>query len=290
MKRKFKKILIVLSIALIIIWTFALYSTEAAVSRPRLTVSKYSINPDPAIAGKPFELSLLLKNVGDRDAKSIDIRLNNVEGKPTLGNFSPLGSSNHFYIEELEEEKDYSKKLRLTTNERIESGTYNLILTIQYGDSSSRTYNEQAILGISVLRIPEIKIEGLSYPEEIKDVITNKEENGPRIKADIVNASNFQVNAVGVELLGDLEVDNFNQYIGVLEAGGFDTFEAKIQDTKPGTYQEELTVTYRNDFGQEEKIVRKFKIKINEDGTEQAARSLWQRIIDFIRALFGVGK
>ncbi len=154
----------------------------AATNRPRLTVTKYTINPDPAAAGKPFQITLNLANVGNRDAKNIDLRLKNIEGKPTLGQFSPIGSSNYFFLDELLEGESYTKKLKIKTSEKIESGTYNLILNVQYQDSGARNYADQIVIGVSVLRVPEIQIKGLTYPTEILPFGKNRDnEDKPKI-------------------------------------------------------------------------------------------------------------
>lgn len=265
---------------------------EAASDRPRLQIREYQVTPKIAVAGKPFQLKFTIENVGQKDAHNIDVTLANIEGQPTLQFFSPLGKGNYFFIDELKEDKEIEETMEMTTNGKIESGSYNLVLKFDYEDSSGHDYTGTEIVGITVLRKPIIKIEGLKYPTSLKSLETTEGgKNIPKLTANIVNASDFGVNAVSVSLSGNLKVEDDNYYIGNLEGGGFDTFETKILDFKPGRYKEKLVVTYRNDFGEEKKIVKKFTVKVKGEELRQGKpQGLWASIVNFFRALFGIGK
>jgi len=262
----------------------------AGTDRPRLQVASYTVAPKIASAGKPFELTITIENVGDRDAHDIDVTLANVEGQPTLQFFSPLDRGSYFFIDKLVEGKSKDETIRMTTNDKIESGSYNLVLNFAYESSGGTAYQNTEIIGVTVLREPIIKIEGLKYPTRIEPPKTDAETDQPKIAGNIVNASDFVVNAVSVSLTGGLKVKESNYYIGNLEGGGFDTFEAEIEDLKPGKYREKLTVTYRNDFGEENKVTKDFTVRIKGEAVEEVKpKGFWATIVNFFKALFGLG-
>ncbi len=282
--------LMVLMFSIVLLTSLSSGVALAATDRPRLQVASYTVVPKIASAGKPFELTITIENVGDRDAHDIDVTLANVEGQPTLQFFSPLDRGSYFFIDKLVEGKSKDETIRMTTNDKIESGSYNLVLNFAYESSGGTAYQNTEIIGVTVLREPIIKIEGLKYPTRIEPPKTDAEADQPKVAGNIVNASDFVVNAVSVSLAGDLKVKESNYYIGNLEGGGFDTYETEIEDLKPGTYKEKLTVTYRNDFGEEKKVAREFTVKIKGEAVEQAKpEGFWATIVNFFKALFGLG-
>lgn len=262
----------------------------AATNQPRLQVSNYTVEPEIAVAGKSFELVITIENVGERDAHGINVTLASVEGQPTLQFFSPLGRGNYFFIDEIEEDESRDEIIKMTTNDKIESGTYNLVLNFTYESSGGQEYQGTEIIGVTVLREPIIKIEGLKHPTEIKQFKTGEENDEPKIVANVVNASDFVVNAVSVSLSGDLEVIESSYYIGNLEGGGFDAYETEIKDLEPGKYKEKLKVTYRNDFGEEEQVTEEFIVKVKGETTkDEEPKGLWASIVNFFKALLGIG-
>jgi hypothetical protein len=73
-------------------------STSAfAAEPPRLLLQMVSTNPDTINPGEKFQLNFTIKNIAKTDAKNAVIKLVSLEGKNTLGDFSPVGGSSEVY-------------------------------------------------------------------------------------------------------------------------------------------------------------------------------------------------
>lgn len=263
-----------------------------ALARPVLLVA-YRTNPASVSPGDRFDLEITVKNDGDTSAKNLLVSLGLTPSTPSQGAageaapsgvpISLLDTGSVALVGTVQPDESETTVFHLAADGRALSGAYNLAVRLQHDGGQV-----EQVIGLVLVRRPRIDIVTIDYPGEVTAGKSFK------VSAEIANVGSFKANGVSVRLTSpDLDIGEGTLFVGELEPGDADTFEARVTASDPGRKTATLTLTYLDDFNREGKLTRDIvfrvaKVEPGPSGGEGAG--FWARIWGFIRALFGVGE
>ncbi|MBU7022726.1 MAG: hypothetical protein HXS40_01050 [Theionarchaea archaeon] len=247
---------------------------------PELHVMSYMVQPEEVSPGELFELRLQIKNEGTGDALNVSVSFASSEY------FSPAQPSSSAYFERLDIGRVRSVKQMFAVSGEAPSGVYDLELTISYQDPSITFHTTQAKVSISIKRKLLLKLLNVTYPQELD------RGNTFTFSADVANIGRFAVNGVYLEVESDMDWEYTSYYIGSLEAGDFDTFEADVTPYETGEHHFTVRTGFVDDFNKEHYQEASFLITVREIVRETPPpeeEGLWDRLIEFLKAFLGLG-
>jgi hypothetical protein len=253
---------------------------EYVQSVPLLHMTRYSVSPEQVEPGESFELYMVIENEGTGDALNVTVTFEASE------NFSPGQPSSSAYFDRLDIGEITSALQTFVVSGEALSGVYDVTVTISYSDASGLSYTVQGTVGISVLRKPLVKLLNVDYPTQVLQGESFK------FSADVANIGRFAVNGLYLEVESDMDWEYTSYYIGSLDAGDFDSFEAEVVATTPGEHTFIIRVGFVDDFNKEHFQEESFSVPVTEKVPEQTStpqeKGLWQRFIDFLKSFLGL--
>ncbi|MBU6996938.1 MAG: hypothetical protein HXS41_09575 [Theionarchaea archaeon] len=253
---------------------------EYMQSIPLLRMKRYSVTPEQVGAGESFQLYVVIENGGTGDALNVTVTFSQTE------DFSPGQPSSSAYFERLDTKELASVLQTFVVSGETPSGVYDLTVTISYSDASGSSYTTQESVGISVLRKPLIKLLNVGYSMQVT------QDESFKFSADIANIGRFTVNGVYLEVESDMDWEYTSYYIGSLDAGDFDSFEADVVATEPGEHTFIIRIGFVDDFNKGHFQEESFSLVVTEKVVQQTfvpeEKGLWQRFIDFLKSFLGL--
>ncbi len=242
--------------------------TDANVkNKPKLIISNYKVNPAMPKAGEDFTMDLVFYNTNsERSVRNIKITLNGAEqsstaqGKPDQGSvFSPVNSSNTFYIDAIPPEESTSKTITLHTAPNATAQNYTMNVNFEYEDSDGNQFTATEIIGISVVQQAKILFGEIKPVEAFVGIPAS-------IELDFYNTGKDTLSTFMVTTEGEGFVNSTPRYfVGNFAPGASDHYSAEIIPSKGGTIQGKVVVTYEDSTGQEQRKEVPFTVNVSEE-------------------------
>ena len=225
--------------------------TEDPKGKPKLIIDKYDFEPSLVKAGENFTMNLSFFNTNSRKTVSnIKIFLASDEKSdpesPSAGSniFTPVDSSNTFYIDSIPPKGRIEKTITLSTVPDAQAKTYTITANFEYEDDKGEEYTAIELIGIPVIQQSKIEIGELLVPPEayIGDPTP--------ISVEFYNTGKVTLYNMMVKLEGDFSMENANYYVGNFESGGTEYFEAMVIPEEPGEHTGTIVFTYEDSTGE----------------------------------------
>ncbi len=233
-------------------------------SKPKIIVSDYVCDPLIVMAGNEFDLTMTLMNSHkQKSVHNIKMFLTMTEETSSdtekTGNiFTPVNSSNTFYFDDIVPKGKVDKALRLYVVPDAQPKTYTLTVNFEYEDQDGNEYTSQELLGINVKQVTQLDIDEYTLPEQI-------EMGMPvTINFSYYNTGKVTLNNLMIRIEGDVQTDNRNTYIGNLESGSSDYYEATFTATATGELPVSVIVSYDDASGETIEEKRDFILNVTE--------------------------
>jgi hypothetical protein len=291
-------------------------ATSVPDLRPQLVITGYTTDIPILQPGSKFNITLLVKNMGNAAAKRITMIVGGGSSNvPSPGetpgpygtfaasgeftNFAPLGASNIQTIGDLGPGRQISPEQSMVVNVTTNPGAYSMKVAFVYVDEDGRYFADEQVITLLVYSLPIVDINFYM-------------ETGPMF-AGQPNLLPLQVINLGKKsaVLGNMrvtaeqsEVMNNTVLVGALETGGYFPLDAMIIPFQPGSLDIVVTVDYTDDFGQSQKITKVITVEVMEGqifephppegpGYEpepvfQGNETFWQKALRFVKGLFGL--
>lgn len=236
-------------------------------SVPKLIIEKYSFDKDSIYAGTDFNLNLVLYNTSSKKTiKNIKIFLtsetlqSNDQTKVSSASvFTPIESSNTFFIDSIAPKQKVEKTIKLSTSRDTVAKTYTLTANIEYEDEQSKPYTSSEIIGIPVYQDAQLKIGEIIVDPEFQvgmpGMVSVEFYNTGK-----VTLSNFMVSFEGK----GLKTDSPNYYKGNFAVGTSDTFSVYVSPESAENNSGKITFTYEDSTGLEHKEEKEFTLNVVE--------------------------
>ncbi|MBO8158996.1 hypothetical protein [Thermosyntropha sp.] len=218
---------------------------------PRIILENYDF-PYYIEAGQEFPLTLSFFNTSPNKAvKNIKITLNSENQA-----FMPVGSSNTIYISEIGPEQHIEKTLTLKTKFDTESKIYSLNLNINYQDNSGAKLTEEEMISIPIEQETILNISSIELPQEIY-------AGSPiSLSVDFYNMGRSLIRNLLVKIEGNFDVQDGTLFIGNLEPGKSNYYDATIFPREEGATEGKIIFTYEDNGGRNYTVEKPFKLNV----------------------------
>ncbi len=288
--------------------------------RPQIIIREFSTQPVKLEPGLVFSLSLTAENVGKSTAQRSTMILgggsssggNAGEGTPDAGgvsagssnltNFAPIDSSNVQYLGDILVNQVITVEVRLIVNTSTQPGAYTLPISFTYIGENGGTFTDDQVITLLVYNPPKLDV---SFYRDPGPILVGQPNILP---IQVVNLGRQSV------VLGNMTVsapevllENNTVLIGPLDPGGYFTLDALMMPNQPGPLDLLISINYSDDFNQPAVFTDTLTLEVQEDfvplpetGEEIGApggeaippetgeESIWDKIIRFLRGLFGL--
>jgi hypothetical protein len=228
---------------------------------PKIIIDNYEFDTENVNAGTEFVLKLHFLNTSKELAtKNIKVTLVSVDGS-----FTPVASSNTFYIESIGPEQSVAREIKLYAKPDLTTKSYQMKATLQYEDEegvqdpeTGRQYEAEEIISIPIYQLPRIQVNDLNLPYQVY--------LGTPIwvYTDFYNMGRSAVNNLLVTLEGDFSGEGLSYFAGSFNQGASDYFEASIIPTQLGECKAKLTLSFEDEMGNQSEIVKEYTFTVLE--------------------------
>lgn len=227
---------------------------------PRLIIDKYSFEPNIVRAGEKFDLNLSFFNTNANKAISnVKIFLTVDEKTEQSGNvFTPVDSSNTFYIESIPAKGTIEKKLKFFTVPDAKAKTYTITANFEYQDETGKDITATELIGIPVVQKSKLEIGNMDIPTEGYVGMPIP------ISVQFFNTGKVPLNNMMIKLEGDFTAENGNYYLGNFEMGTTENYDGTIIPNKTGPLKGKLIFSYDNTAGEHIEQIQEININVLE--------------------------
>lgn len=234
-------------------------------STPKIIIDEYYFDPQIVRAGENFELYLSFMNTNaEKAVENIKIFLTVVETTEKSGNvFTPVNSSNTFYIDRIEPKGRVSKQVTMYAVPDAQPKTHTIQATFQYEDSTGKTYEATELFGIPVVQQSRLEVSEFTVPTEVF-------LGEPMyLFMEFYNMGKVTLSNLMLKVEGNFQVQNGNYFVGNFESGSSDYFEVTIIPTEPGPLEGEVIFTYEDAAGDVKEIRKPIQSNVIEMPMEE---------------------
>ncbi len=233
---------------------------EAGKNVPKIIVKSYSSEPTLVKAGENFVLNMEFLNThASKTVKNIKGNFIVQEGSDKTGNvFSPVDSSNTFFIDEIAPKGTTDWTLTLYTIPDAKSKTYTVTISFEYEDSEGNPYKGEELIGIPVYQPSRFEVSEFSLPPETfmgQPVFVGFEMYNMG-KTDIYN--------VKLNVEGDFEAQPKSNYFGNFESGRTEYFEINLVPMMVGQANGKIVFQYENASGEKQELIKEISMNVME--------------------------
>lgn len=233
---------------------------------PWVIVNKYTLSDERVLAGNTVTLNLYIENTNERPVKNVKISLGVIKIEETSGTtttqtsggtvFSPVNSSNSFYVDSIPGKSIVEKAVDLYVDPNAAAKTYIVPVEIKYEDRSGKTLECEELVNIPVTQECKLNILSMQVPPEgfIGQPV--------QVMAEFVNVGKVALGNFMVRLEGDFAKENSTYYVGNLEIGFNDFFQAVLIPEKEGPIEGKVIFSYIDNNNKDIEVEKTFTMNI----------------------------
>ncbi len=238
---------------------------EEIKTTPKLIIDRYDFEPHIVKAGENFTMNLSFYNTNSqKTVRNIKIFLTADESVDPSGQsiggsvFTPVGSSNTFYIDRIPPKGRVEKNITMFTVPDAQAKTYTITANFEYEDSEGTEYTAVELIGVPVVQQSKLEIGEISLPLEayVGEAVP--------ISVEFYNTGRVTLYNMMVKLEGDFQTEYGSYYIGNFEMGSSDYFEGMIIPQEPGELTGFLVFSYEDSSGENVEIREEFTLNVME--------------------------
>lgn len=231
---------------------------------PKIIISEYSSDPGMVKAGENFTLDMSFLNTSKiKSVQNMKITLVVDEtGEETGGSvFTPVQSSNTFYIDKLEPGETSDKEMVMYTIPDAQAKTYVVKAMFEYEyeeDGQLKTNNMEDLFGIPVIQPAKLEVTEVivSEPAFVGEPLY--------ISSEFYNMGRVKLSNLMIKVEGDFDTRESNYFVGNFDIGYGDYYEASITPLQPGETKGKLVYTFEDAAGEEHRIETEFTVNAME--------------------------
>lgn len=227
---------------------------------PKIIISEYYSDPGMVKAGENFTLHMSFLNTSKlKEVQNMKITLVvDEKGEETGGSvFTPVESSNTFYIDELGPGESVDKELVMYTIPDAKAKTYvvKAIFEYEYEENGQlKVNNMEDVFGIPVIQPAKL---------EVTDVIVYEPAfvgEPVYISSEFYNMGRVKLSNLMIRVEGDFDTRESNYFVGNFDIGYSDYYEGSIIPLNPGETKGKLVYTFEDAAGEEHRIEKEFTV------------------------------
>jgi hypothetical protein len=236
-------------------------------SKPQIIVESYDYGGKAVTGGQEFNLSMKIRNTGSIAIGNCKMTVgSSSDDKDTAAAagsvFTPAKSSNTFFIPQIAPGAAVQKSIALLPKTDAAPNSYGVTVTFDYDAVVDN--KRQALNASETITIPLTQPDRFEVGEPETDDQMFVGEDG-QLSISYVNKGKSKIYNLAVKLEGNFETKDGDSYIGNLDSGASDNFEASLQPAKAGTLKGTATFTYEDSTGKTRKIVKSFSGEVTAE-------------------------
>ncbi|MCY6353730.1 COG1361 S-layer family protein [Clostridium sp. ZS2-4] len=235
-------------------------SDAATKSEPKIIINRYETDPEIVTAGTNFNINISFLNTHiSKSVKNVKIYLTVDEKDSASGNvFTPVNSSNTFYIDEIASKADEVKQLTMNVLPDAKAKTYSLIANIEYEDAEGNKLTAKEIIGIPVTQPSNLGISEIQLPPELYV------GEPATISVQFYNTGKTTMNNFMVKAEGNFDIKNGEYFVGNFENGKSDTYEVDITPKAAGEVKGTIVFSYDEADGEHREIRKEILLNASD--------------------------
>jgi hypothetical protein len=292
-------------------------TTPLAVDRPQIVVAGYQTNVDPLQPGSVFNLELSITNLGTADARAVTMVLGGgatVEfdngtpqpggipgGGSELTTFAPLGSSNLFYVGDLNAGSSFKGLQQLIVNVSATPGAYPLKLSFVYTDEQGNRAVDAQVITLLIYQLPQVEISFYRDPGMMMMYQPNM------LPVQVMNLGKKPALLGNMKVTcGDAEISSNIGLVGPLDVGMYFTLDPMVIPSQAGPMDCEVVLNYNDDFNQARTVSQVLSLEVMDApppeefnpemegmppvdmGSQAGNENFWQKVVRFVKGLLGL--
>ncbi|MGI6226132.1 MAG: COG1361 S-layer family protein [Peptococcales bacterium] len=226
---------------------------------PRVIINKYTLSDEQVLAGNTVVLKLYIENTNTKDVNNVQISLEvpKIDDDKIGGTvFSPVDSSNTFYIDKIPGKTIITKEIPLYVDPNAQAKTHIVSAKMIYEDEKGKELDTSAPINIPVTQ--ECRFEVLSV-----DIPPMAFVGQPiPVAAEFVNVGKVALSNFMVNMEGDFQKENALYYIGNMETGMSDYYQAMIIPQAEGELEGMVVFTYIDNNNKEVRVEKPFTLEV----------------------------
>lgn len=219
---------------------------------PRILLEDYYLGGDYVQAGQTFPLTLVFRNTSENvTVANIKVSLAS-EGDV----FAPVGSSSSFYFPKIAPGETVEHTIRLHAQPNADHKVYTLMANLNYQDEDGNKLEEQETISLPVIKEIKLVTSDIIIPTEVYP------GNPTSITLDLYNTGRSSIRNLIINTEGDFEVQNGTLFIGTLEAGQDDYYDATLVAQQEGELQGKVILSYEDEIGNPYQVEKEFALNV----------------------------
>jgi hypothetical protein len=233
---------------------------ESVTGTPRVFLKKYTLSSNGILAGDNVLLTLYIENSSSRDVRNLKISLAAVPAEGGSGGtvFSPVNSSNSFYVERIAAKKTYTRAIDLYVDPNAAARTYLVPVEILYEDAQGTAYSVSEMVSIPVLQESRLQILSVDTPP-----MAPLGQPVP-VTAEFVNVGKVALKNLLVSIEGDFAKENASYFLASFEIGQSDYYQGFIIPQQLGLIEGKVVFKYTDNTNQEVVVEYPFSMDVQE--------------------------
>lgn len=232
----------------------------SAKTVPKIIIGQYSANPSIVRAGRNFDLAVSFLNTnGVKAVQNIKIFLTVNEKTEESGSvFTPVNSSNTFFIDYIAPKGTFEKQLTFFTVPDAPPKNYTLTANIEYEDEDGNPFTATELIGVPVVQQTRLETSGLSVPGQ-----TFSGQPFP-VFLEFYNMGKTTLYNLMVKMEGNFETQEANYFVGNFEPGRSDYYNGMVIPTEVGTAVGAVIFAYDDAAGEHIEMREEFSFTVAE--------------------------
>ena len=234
--------------------------SEEGKNIPKIIIKSYYSEPTLVKAGENFNLSMEFLNThSTRLVRNIKGSFSVTESSSETGNvFTPVGSSNTFYIDKINPQGTSTWDVTLYTIPDAKSKTYTMNITFEYEDDLGTQHTATEVIGIPVYQPSRFEVSEISVPPE------TFMGQPVYIGFEMYNLGKTDIYNVKLNVEGDFDAQPRSNYFGNFESGRVEYFELNLIPMMMGQANGRLVFQYENASGEVQEVIKEISMNVIE--------------------------
>ncbi len=227
---------------------------------PKIIIDKYELEPNIVQAGDTFDIAVSFLNTNKlKSVNNIKIYLTVNETTNESGSaFTPVNSSNTFFIDTISPGNRVEKTLSLYTIPDAKPKTYTVTVNFEYEDNEGNEYKATELIGIPVVQQSRLEVNDFTLPPEVPL------GNPLQIFLEYYNMGKVTLNNLVIKLEGNFETQSRSYFVGKFESGSSEYYEAMIFPNEVGKMEGTIVFSYEDPAGETIELRKPFEVNVIE--------------------------
>lgn len=174
------------------------------------------------------------------------------------GTFTPVNSSNSFYISSLSMSSKYEKQLSFISKADAAPKQYMLSINYEYEDDKGTAYNSKDTIGVPLNQLQRLVLGELAIPTEMYV------GNPVPVGIEFFNMGKTTLYNLMVKLEGSFRSENGSYFVGNFESGKSDNFDGTIIPEVAGAVSGKLIFSFEDENGKKTEMEKEIALNVME--------------------------